>query len=94
MANEKYDGIERYIFADAYNFFLKYKDIPNQDSYWEACINDAKRMYVKYKEYQFAREIITATMNQLEFIINKGKSKNYTREQWEQLLDTAHKFGW
>ena len=27
----KYNGIEKYIFSDLYLFFLKYKDIPNDD---------------------------------------------------------------
>lgn len=85
----KYMGIEKYIYSDAYVFFLKYKDIPNEDYYWEKCIEDAKLLIFKYKEHPFARQMITATIDQLDHTINKTLLNGYTHEQWEQLLSLA-----
>ena len=38
----KYAGIERVIFSDLYNFFLKFKDIPDEKYYWDVLNGDAK----------------------------------------------------
>ena len=32
--NQKYNGIEKYIFRDAYLFFIKWKSIPNTVVWW------------------------------------------------------------
>lgn len=91
---EKYNGIERYIFADAYNFFLKFKDMQNNDYNWNVCIQDANMIYFKYKNHPLARAIISSTINQLEHIITGGELEGLRHEQWEQKLDIAHKMGW
>jgi hypothetical protein len=90
----KYEGIERYIFADMYNFFLKYKDMPNTDYYWEQCIGDSKILMFKYKNHPLAREIMSATIFQIEHTVKGTIIDNYTREEWEEKLKVAHKIGW
>lgn len=85
----KYTGIEKYIFSDIYLFFLKYKDIPNEDYYWSMCISDANLLRFKYKNHPFACAMINATMNQLEAIINKKPIAGISREDWETQLSVA-----
>ena len=82
----KYNGIEKYIFSDLYLFFLKYKDIPDNDIYWETCISDARVLNFKWKNHPFARALIADTMSQLEHIIKHTTLDGYTREQWEVIL--------
>ena len=89
-----YAGIEKYIFADVYNFFLKYKDIPNEDYYWECCVNDAKILCFKYKEHRLARSMITSVLEQLEHKVGNKPYKGLSHEQWEENLNIAHKVGW
>lgn len=94
MADNKYTGIERYIFSDVYNFFLKYKDIPNEDYYWEKCLEDAQMIYFKYKNNPFARALVINTINQLEAKITGVMQDGFTYEQWETQLKSARKMGW
>lgn len=94
MADNKYNGIERYIFADVYNFFLKYKDMPNEDYYWENCLNDSQMLYFKYKNNPFARAMLSSTINQLEAKITGKLQAGLTYEQWDEQLKLAKKMGW
>jgi hypothetical protein len=82
----KYTGIEKYIFSDVYNFFLKYSEIPNQDEYWEQCVRDAKLLTFKYHEYPLAKHMVINTMEQLEFKICGRPLDGYTYEQWNAIL--------
>ena len=65
----KYTGIEKYIFTDTYNFFLKYKSMPNTDYAWELCVNDAKRIVNKYGRHPLVRSIIDGILTDLEMIV-------------------------
>ena len=91
---EKYCGIEKYIFADVYNLFLKYKDIPNEDYYWECLIKDADAIYAKYKSHPLVRSMVVATMTQLEHKISGRLKDGLNHAQWEEKLSHAHKIGW
>lgn len=83
----KYLGVEKYIFSDAYNLFLKYKDIdPNNDYYWECCVADAKLLTFKYHDYPFARELVLSVLGQLEFKLCNKTLSNKTYEEWEHTL--------
>lgn len=83
---EKYTGVEKYIFSDVYNFFLKYKDIPDDDYHWNCCINDAKLLEFKYSHYPFAVKLIADTLNQLQFRKNTEKIHGYTYNEWENRM--------
>lgn len=85
----KYLGIEKYIFADIYNFFLKYKDIPNEDYYWECLVQDSKILMFKYKNHPLCKDMLLATMEQLEHKIGCRPRKGLTHEQWEETLTVA-----
>ena len=94
MAGQPYNGIERYIFADTYNLFLKYKDVDNNDFNWDMCIKDAEKLNLKYKNHPLARRVIDATMAQLEHIICSKQSNGLSRDDWEKVLEASHKMGW
>ena len=79
-------GIEKYIFSDVYNFFLKYVNIPDIDEYWENCINDAKEITSKYKNYTLARRMVTDVLEQLEFKICGKPLGGKTYEEWEAYI--------
>ena len=91
---ERYDGIERYIFADVYNLFLKYKNMTNDEYHWECVNDDAKALYQKYKNHRLAREMIVATLTQLEHKLTGRVRDGLTHEQWEEKLKESHKIGW
>lgn len=82
----KYTGIEKYIFSDVYNFFLKYRFTENNSYTWEHLMADAKILAFKYHDYALAQDLITATVAQLEFIICGTKIKQKTYEEWEQTI--------
>lgn len=86
---EKYNGIEKYIYSDVYRFFLKYKDCPNTDNTWESIIKDGDSLYKKYQAHPLASKMVMCTMDQLEHIITKKAAKGFTREEWEVKLKSA-----
>jgi len=63
----KYTGIEKYIFYDVYNFFLKYRFTENNSYNWEHLTADAKILAFKYHDYALAQDLTTAAVAQLEF---------------------------
>lgn len=83
---EKYTGIEKYIFADAYNFFLKYVNVPNDDYYCECCVADAKMLIFKYKDYPLAFNMIMSIVEQLEFKHMNRTMSGMTYEEWEKYI--------
>lgn len=91
----KYAGIERVIFSDLYNFFLKFKDIPDEKYYWDVLNGDAKILKFKFKDHPFACGMVDLTVQQLTHIIKKTTvtdtrgGKTLTREQWEAELEVA-----
>lgn len=85
----KYTGIEKYMFSDIYNFFLKYKDIPNEEYYWEICIKDANGLRFKYKDHPLARGMINLTMSQLEHKICNKPLDGLSHDEWEENLAIA-----
>ena len=93
--SQQYLGIERYIFADVYNFFLKYKDtMPNDDIQWEKCTIDAQKLRDKYKGHPLACNMIMNTLEQLEHKSCNIPAGGFVHEHWEQLLADSHKMGW
>ena len=83
---EKYTGVEKYIFSDVYNFFLKYANVPNEDYYWERCISDAKLLYFKYRNYPLAKRMVMDVLEQLEFRLCNKAIDGMTYQQWEAYL--------
>ena len=82
----KYTGVEKYIFSDVYNFFLKYRFTENNSETWECLLADAKVLAFKYHDYAFAQDLIKDTVGHLEFIICGTKIKQRTYNEWEYIL--------
>ena len=89
----KYNGIERYVFADVYNFFLKYKDMNNTDSNWEKCIAEGNLLAFKYKNHPLATSMISSTIVQIEHIVNGRLLRGNSHKEWEELLIASHIIG-
>ena len=89
----KYEGIERYIFADVYNFYLKFKDMENTDANWEKCISESKLLAFKYKNHPLATSMLASTTIQIEHSVNGRLLKGKSHDEWEQLLIASHKIG-
>lgn len=83
---EKYIGIEKFIFADTYNLFLKYKDIPDEAYYWEKCIEDSKALQFKYHNHPLATSLTVAVLDQLEHKICKRNRKDRSYIEWESII--------
>lgn len=92
MANN-YCGIEKYIFSDAYNIFLKYKDVPDVEAYINMMYKDLDSYKNKYHNHPLAMKMSLAVVHQLTHIIGGLNLENKTREQWENELSSAHKMG-
>lgn len=83
---EKYTGIEKYIFSDLYNFFLKYSNMLNDDFYWDYCISDARALCFKYRNYPLARNMIVSVLGQIEFKVCNKVVDGRTYKQWDEYL--------
>ena len=82
---KKYNGIEKYIFADCYNFLLKYIDMQNTDYYWEKCIEDAKILLFKYHNHNLCRSMVDSTLMQIECVVKGINIEGLSSEQWNAL---------
>lgn len=82
----KYTGVEKYIFADVYTLFLKYVNIPDEDYYWQSCLQDAKMICFKYKDYPLAKRMVTNVLEQLEFKVCNRAIDDMTYKEWDTYL--------
>lgn len=91
---EKYLGIERYMFSDTYNLFLKYRDIKEYDeNAWQMLADDANKLYDKYKNHPMARNLISATLENLEFKQCKRVIEGKTYKDYEVELKDVNSIG-
>ena len=87
--NQKYDGIEKYIFRDAYRFFIKFKSMPNIEENWAVLERDREIFYFKYKDHPFAKAMIDSVVEQLRHENYGTELNGFTHEQWEERLEVA-----
>jgi neutral trehalase len=90
---EKYNGIERYIFADVYSLYLKYNTMENTDKAWETFIADGNKLLDKYQKHPLARVMVQAVVSQLEHQVGQKALYGLNHEQWEEVLAEQHKMG-
>jgi hypothetical protein len=90
---EKYNGIERYIFADVYSLYLKYNTMPNTDASWEAFVSEGNKLVDKYKKHPLVRSMVLNIMTQLEHQVGGKALCGLTHDQWETILKDQHKMG-
>lgn len=85
----KFNGIEKYVFADVYVFFTKYVDGDGSDTYWKNCVEEGRKLCKKYQDFKLCVDMIVATLSDLEFKISGNKDKTgRTYKDWEILLLT------
>ena len=89
--NQKYNGIEKYIFRDAYLFFIKWKSIPNKAENWKVLEQDRSIFIFKYKDHPFAKSMIDSVVEQLRHENYGTELAGFTHEQWEERLEIAKK---
>ena len=83
---EKYNGIERKLFADVYNFFLRYKDMPNEESTFDVIAKESSELAKTFCNHPFAIAMITATVTQLEHKIVGSETKGHSYVKWEEII--------
>lgn len=62
------------IFTACWKFFRKYVELikkVDNDSYWEALVNESFEIYAKYDNTEFVKGILVATTKEIERIYKK-----------------------
>ena len=85
----KYTGIEKYIWSDTYNFFLKHKDDANTDENWQELLREASVLTNKYHNHPLLRSILVNTILQIESRVAGRVLDNKTYRQWEAELEAV-----
>lgn len=83
---DKYLGIERNMFAEAYSLFLKYKDMRDDDDAWTMFINDQDAMLSKWEGHPLMRALLEAVCMQIKHRVQNTQLKGYTPEQWDNII--------
>ena len=83
----KYNGIEKYIWSDTYNFFLKHHNDSNTDESWNSLLEDARELSEKYNDHPLLRKILVQTIIQIESKVGGRYLDGKTYIQCEQELD-------
>lgn len=83
----KYNGIEKYIWSDTYNFFLKHHNDSNTDESWNSLLEDARELSEKYNDHPLLRKILVQTIIQIESKVGGRYLDGKSYRQWEQELD-------
>lgn len=83
---EKYMGMEKYIFTDTYNLFLKFKNMPDTEEHWKIVQADANMLVSKYKGNYLAQEMVLTVLEQLQHKICGNQLNGKTYKQWEKEL--------
>ncbi|MBO5388711.1 MAG: hypothetical protein J6A59_11325 [Lachnospiraceae bacterium] len=82
----KYNGIEKYIWSDTYNFFLKHHNDSNTDESWNELLEDARQLTIKYHDHPLLRKILAQTIMQIESKVGGRYIEGKSYRQWEYEL--------
>ena len=82
-----YQGIEKFIFADVYNLFLKYKDIPDEVYYWDKLREDCNLLMFKYGENQFVSDMLAITITQINRRVSNRELYNAETDKIGKLMN-------
>lgn len=74
----KYEGIEKYIFADMYNALTTYITGDGSDVYWEYAVGRIRGLVEQYESHPLAIALGNAVLNELEFKMS-GATDNLGR---------------
>lgn len=65
--------IEFQIFTDVWNFFKKFYEVEDDDSYWDKAIEESNQIAVKYGNNKFANDLLIAVIKEMERKLKKDK---------------------
>lgn len=82
----KYTGVERFIFADVYNLFLKYQDMKDFGDYWQTLENDVKMLKFKYHNYPLAVNMLDEMYKHIKFKVKGTRLNGANYFEWEEKL--------
>jgi len=90
MDKPKFDGIEKYIFADAYVLLTKYIDGDGRsDQFWGSCVNDARELNKKYRGNKLCLDLVLAVMDDIEYKFNGSIDKTgRVYKDWEAVKES------
>lgn len=60
------ETIEFKIFTDVWNFFKRYYQVQDDDTYWDKLIEESNQIAVKYGNNKFANDLLIATIREME----------------------------
>ena len=66
------------IFTACWKFLRKYVELikkVDNDSYWEALVNESSEIYAKYDNTEFVKGLLVATTKEIERIYEKEKGE-------------------
>lgn len=78
-----YNGIERGIYVDTYNFLLKYIMLTKENMNWESAVRDIANINKKYKNHPMCTQMLALCMSQLEYKFGGRVLAGKTYSQWE-----------
>lgn len=85
--SDKYMGFERNIFSDAYNIFLKYRDLDKSDDrLWEELYNDYTVYMRKYYNYPLAAHVILGVFEGLECKSGAVNAYGHSYNEWNNAI--------
>lgn len=65
------------IFTDIWNFFKKFYFIEDNDAFWSSVISEAESINEKYKDNKFCRDLILASLSEMERRNKESSNGNY-----------------
>lgn len=83
----QYNGVERGIYVDTYNFLLKYINSTKETMNWENAVKDVKEINEKYRYHPMCTQMVALCLNQLEYKFGGRKLADKTYEQWEEEIN-------
>ena len=64
------------IFTACWKFFRKYVELikkMDKDSYWEALVNESAKIYAKYGNTEFVKDLLVAATKEIERIYKEER---------------------
>lgn len=90
----KYLGFERSMWADSYNFFLKYLNIDANDTkMWEELYKDYGDICKKYANHPMIRKLLISVVDDLECRCGTTLIEGKTYKEWEDNIQKSQEIG-
>ena len=91
--SSNYIGMERFIFAEAYNLFLKYKDMDNTDYCWNELFKEQESFVERYHGNVMARDMMYCITSQMKYKLNNIEEYDRENSSIVEFIRTKQKTG-